>query len=175
MSTPLHPSRHRKEFSSLTAAQRARFRQLIDLYIATENPVGEHKAAGDDPAQMIHHMGFLAWHEYFLAKLEDWLVVRQNASEFVPLPYWYPATPVPPELNRGNKQPSEPFPPELKLGAIASIEDYMSLNEIIVPYHNKVHDQMGGLMPNPDTSPGDPIFWPFHAFLMAIYEHWRYH
>ena len=111
----------------------------------------------------------------FHSKVEDWLVVHQGASEFVPLPYWYPDTPIPAELDNGNTQPTEQFPPELKLGAIAQIPDYMSLNNIVVPYHNKVHDQMGGNMPDPDTSPMDPIFWPLHAFLMAIYEHWRYH
>lgn len=173
--TPLHPSNHRRAFSSLPAAQRSHFRQLIDTYIVTEDPVGEHQAASDDPAQMIHDMGFLAWHEYFLAKLEDWLVVRHDASEFVPLPYWYPATPIPSELNNGNTQPNVLFPAELQLGSIAGIDDYMSLNAIVVPYHNEVHDQLGGQMPDPKTSPGDPIFWPFHAFLMAIYEHWRYH
>lgn len=173
--TPLHPSNHRKAFSALTADQRASFRELIDLYILTEDPVGEHRAAGEDPTQMIHDMGFLAWHEYFLAKLEDWLVVRQDASEFVPLPYWYPATPIPVELDNGNTQPNVPFPPELKLGAIALINDYKSLNAIVVPYHNDVHRASGGNMPDPRTSPMDPIFWSFHAFLMAIYEHWRYH
>lgn len=60
-------------------------------------------------------------------------------------------------------------------GAIADIPDYMTLNNGLVPYHNAVHDNSGGQMPNPDTSPGDPIFWPFHAFLLAVYEHWRSH
>jgi hypothetical protein len=28
-------------------------------------------------------------------------------------------------------------------------------------------------MPDPNTSALDPIFWPFHSFLLAIYEQWR--
>jgi hypothetical protein len=171
---PLHPSRHRKEFSRLTPQQRTRLRQLLDTYIATQNPVAEHFAAGHDMALMIHDMGFLAWHAVFVGKLEHWLVVN-DAGELVPLPYWDPATPIPPELDNGNTSPNLPLPDAFRPGAIADIPDYMTLNNGIVPYHNAVHDNSGGQMPNPDTSPGDPIFWPFHAFLLAVYEHWRYH
>lgn len=52
-------------------------------------------------ALMIHDMGFLAWHAVFVGKLEFWLVLN-DGSEFVPLPYWDPATPIPSELNNGN-------------------------------------------------------------------------
>ena len=171
---PLHPSNHRKAFSTLPAQQRTRLRQLLDTYINTQDPVAEHFAAGHDPNRMIHDMEFLAWHTVFIGKLEDWLVLN-NSSEFVPLPYWDPATPIPPELDNGNTNPNMPLPDSLRPGPIASIPDYMTLNNTIVPYHNMVHDNLGGQMPNPDTSPGDPIFWPFHAFLLAVYEHWRYH
>ena len=174
---PLHASKHRKEFSHLTPQQRTRLRQLLDTYIATQNPIAEHRAAGDHnnvPDLMIHGMGFLAWHAVFVGKLEHWLVIN-NASEFVPLPYWDPATPIPLELDNGNTSPNLPLPDEFRPGPIANIPDYMTLNNGIVPYHGLVHDHSGGQMPNPNTSPGDPIFWPFHGFLMAIYEHWRYH
>jgi hypothetical protein len=63
---PLYPSKHRKEFSHLTPQQRSRLRQLLDTYIATQNPVAEHLAAGHDMALMIHDMGFLAWHAVFV-------------------------------------------------------------------------------------------------------------
>ena len=68
-----------------------------------------------------------------------------------------------------------PLPAGLRPGPIAQIPDYLTLNGLTVPYHNSVHNAMGGQMPDSRTSPGDPIFWPFHAFLMAVYEHWRYH
>src|SRR5438046_1447388 len=97
----LHASKHRRSVSHLTSQQRTQLRQLLDTYIATKNPVAEHRDAGNDPALMIHHMGFLAWHAFFVGQLEHWLVIN-NASHLVPLPYWDPATPIPPELNNGN-------------------------------------------------------------------------
>ena len=171
---PLHPSNHRKAVSSLSAPKQAQLRQLIDTYINTQNPVAEHAAAGNDPSLMIHDMGFLAWHSVFIGKLENWLVTH-NGVEFVPLPYYDPATPIPAPLNKNNTNPNFPLPESLRPGPIASLPDYMALNDIAVDYHNTAHGKFGGQMPNPATSPSDPIFWPFHAFLVAVYEHWRSH
>ena len=171
---PLHPSIHRKPVSSLSPQQQAKLRQLIDTYIATQNPVAEHLAAGNNPMLDIHMMGFLAWHNVFLGKLENWLVMN-NGQEFVPLPYYDPATPIPAPLNKNNTNPNFPIPDSLRPGAIANIPDYMALNKLAADYHNKAHGKFGGQMPNPQTSPADPIFWPFHAFLVAVYEHWRSH
>ncbi|GAC1366375.1 MAG: hypothetical protein NVSMB32_10620 [Actinomycetota bacterium] len=171
---PLHPSHHRRQITALTPQQRTDLRTLIDKYIATKGPVAEHLAASQDDTLMIHDMGFLAWHAGFVGKLEHWLIMN-DAQHFVPLPYWDPATPIPSELDNANTSPNLPLPDSLRPGAIATIPDYMTLNTDAVPYHNAVHDASGGLMPNPDTSPGDPIFWPFHAFLIAVYEHWRNH
>ena len=171
---PLHPSTHRREFSHLHHADRVRLRQLIDQYIATKDPVGEHLAAQSDPTLMIHDRDFLSWHMVFVGKLEMWLT-SQGEQRFVPLPFWNPATPVPQELNNNNTSPNMALPASLRPGPIASIPDYETLNNEIVPYHNAVHDALGGQMPNPQTSPSDPIFWPFHGFLVAVYEHWRAH
>lgn len=171
---PLHLSTHRKELSTLTPAQRARLRQLLDTYIATQNPVAEHLAAMNNLALMIHDMGFLAWHAVFVGKLENWLAVN-GASEFVPLPYWDPAGPIPKELNKGNTAPNLPLPNNLRPGQIGGIADYMALNQDVVPYHNQVHNAAGGQLPFPATSPSDPLFWSLHAFLLAVYEHWRAH
>ena len=123
---------------------------------------------------MIHDRDFLSWHFVFIGKLEMWLT-SQGEQRFVPLPYWDPATPVPAELNKGNVSPNLPLPAGLLPGPIATIPDYATLNAEIVPYHGAVHVALGGQMPFPNTSPSDPIFWPFHAFLTAVYEHWRSH
>lgn len=170
----LHPSNHRRPASTLTVGQRRRLRRLLDIYITTQNPVGEHLAATMNPAFMIHDEGFLAWHAVFVGKLENWLAVN-GAAVFVPLPYWDPATPIPMELDRGNTQPNVPFPDELKPGPISQIPGYEELNGLIVPYHNEVHNNAGGQLPFPSSSPSDPLFWALHAFLLAIYEHWRAH
>lgn len=165
---------HRKNVSSLGNAQLAQLRALLDSYIAkpADNPVQEHKAAGMDMTLMIHGMGFIAWHQHFIAKLENWLVMN-GGGQFVPLPFWDPAKPIPAQLSKGNANVNLPLPANLKNTALKTISTYAVLNGRLVPYHGKVHDNAGGQMPNPDTSPSDPIFWPFHAFLLGVYERWR--
>jgi len=176
MSHKLHPATHRRNVNALTQPQRQRLRQLLDTYIATQDPVGEHLRAGNDMTLHIHGHGFLVWHTVFIAKLEQWLALN-GGGEFVPLPYYDPDTAIPAELSRGNTQPQppEPFPDQLRPGPIMNIPSYEALNNIVVPYHNTVHNRMGGQMPFPQSSPSDPIFYPFHSFLLAVYEHWRNH
>ena len=66
-----------------------------------------------------------------------------------------------------------PLPANLKQSALKTITTYKVLNTRMVPYHNAVHNGLGGQMPDTEKSPGDPIFWPFHSFLVAVYERWR--
>jgi hypothetical protein len=165
---------HRKDASTLSNARLVKLRALLDQFIAkpTNNPVAEHKAAGMDMSLMIHGNGFLTWHQHFIAELETWLVNNGGAS-FVPLPFWNPANPIPTQLNKGNTNVSMPLPAALKPAALKTITTYTALNSLTVPYHNAVHNALGGQMPNAQTSPSDPIFWPFHAFLVGVYERWR--
>jgi hypothetical protein len=152
----------------------SQLRSLLDQYInkPTDNPVTEHRDAGNDMSLMIHEDGFLAWHQHFLAKAEHWFVLNGGAK-FVPLPYWHPADDIPNQLNKNNTNVNMPLPQNLRPTALKKIKSYIVLNNRMVPYHNRVHDNMGGQMPNPDNSPSDPIFWPFHSFLLAVYEKWR--
>ncbi len=165
---------NRKDVSTLSTARRTRLRTLLDQFISkpTNNPVAEHLAAGMDMSLMIHDQGFLVWHQHFVAELETWLV-NNGGAKFVPMPYWNPAKPIPAQLNKNNTNVNMPLPANLKPSALKKITSYTALNTRIVPYHNAVHNALGGAMPNPDTSPSDPIFWPFHAFLVAVYERWR--
>jgi hypothetical protein len=165
---------HRKDASTLTNAQLTQLRALLDQFIGkpTNNPVAEHQAAGMDMSLMIHSTGFLAWHQHFLAELDTWLA-NNGGAKFVPVPYWNPAKPIPGPLNRGNNNVNMPLPANLRPAALKTITSYTALNNRVVPYHNAVHNAAGGQMPNADTSPSDPIFWPFHAFLVAVYERWR--
>lgn len=164
----------RKSVSSMSAAKRAQFRALLDQYISkpTNNPVAEHQAAGMDMSLMIHDQGFVAWHQHFLAELET-SFVNNDGTQFVPVPYWDPEKPIPPQLNKNNNNVNMPLPKNLRPKALKQINSYTVLNNRLVPYHNAVHNALGGQMPNPDTSPSDPIFWPFHSFLVSIYERWR--
>jgi len=165
---------HRKDVSSLSNADLTKLRALLDKFInkPANNPVAEHKAAGMDMSLMIHDQGFLALHQHFIAELETWLV-NNGGAKFVPVPYWNPAKPIPNQLNNNNTNVNMPLPANVKPSALKGIATYTILNNRIVPYHNAVHNALGGQMPNPDTSHGDPIFWPFHAFLVAVYERWR--
>src|SRR6266540_2670126 len=101
---------HRKDVSTLSNAQLTQLRALLDQFInkPNNNPVAEHKAAGMDMSLMIHDMGFLVWHQHFLAKLEHWLVVNQG-EKFVPLPYWNPAESIPTELDKSNTNVNMPL------------------------------------------------------------------
>jgi len=163
-----------KSVNSLAAAQLAKFRVLLDQFITkpSDNPVAEHKNAGMDMSLMIHDGGFLAWHQHFVAELETWLV-NNGSSRFVPCPYWDPSKPIPTQLDKNNNNVHMPLPKNLRPAALKKIASYDVLDSRIVPYHGAVHDALGGQMPNPETSPSDPIFWPFHAFLVSIYERWR--
>ena len=75
--------------------------------------------------------------------------------------------------DKGRNNVNLPLPSNLKPAAPKTIFTYASLNSRMLPYHGTVHNNLGGQMPNPDTSPSDPISWPFHAFLVAVYEQWR--
>jgi hypothetical protein len=165
---------HRKDTASMTGGSLSQLRTLLDQYISkpTDNPVQEHKLAGMNMSLMIHADGFLAWHQHFLAELENWLVVN-GGGKFVPLPYWNPAQPIPSQLDNGNNNVNMPLPANLKPKALKGVTSYKVLNTRILPYHAAVHNAAGGAMPDPNTSPSDPIFWPFHAFLLTVYERWR--
>src|SRR6266496_1520341 len=163
----------RKNVTNLNTAKLTQFRTLLDQFIGkpNDNPVTEHKNAGMDMSLMIHDQGFVAWHQHFLAELETWLV-NNGGAEFVPLPYWDPANPIPSQLNKNNTNVNMPLPVNLKPPALKTISSFTTLNSRMLPYHGTVHDNLGGAMPNPEKSPSDPIFWPFHAYLVGVYEQW---
>jgi hypothetical protein len=76
------------------------------------------------------------------------------------------------QLNKSNNDVNMALPKNLRPAALKKIKSYGVINGRLVPYHNAVHNALGGQMPNANTSPSDPIFWPFHSFLVAVYERW---
>lgn len=74
----------------------ARLRTLLDQYLSkpNDNPIDEHMNVAVDPSVEIHDIGFIAWHQYFIAKLENWLVLN-GGEKFVPMPYWDAAEDIP--------------------------------------------------------------------------------
>ena len=135
---------HRKDVSTLNNAQLTQLRTLLDQFInlPTNNPVAEHKAAGMDMSLMIHDMGFLTWHQHFIAELETWLA-NNGGGNFIPLPYWNTANPIPAQLNKGNTNVNMPLPANLRPAALKLIASYTELNNRMVPYHGAVHDALG--------------------------------
>lgn len=104
-------------------AKLKKLRRLLDKYIQnpTLDPVQEHKHAGADMSLMIHGAGFVAWHQHFLAELENWLLMH-GGMEFVPLPYWNPAEPIPVQLNKNNNSDLNlPLPKHLRAKTLKSI------------------------------------------------------
>jgi hypothetical protein len=164
----------RKNVNALRSADLNQLRALLDQYISkpSDNPVKEDRDASRDISLMTLGDGFLAWHQHYIAKLEHWLVIN-GGQKFVPLPYWDPAESIPSQLTNNNTEIYLPLPNNLEFKAIKIIRKYIVLNNRIIPYHKKVHENLGGHMPDPNTSALDPIFWPFHSFLLAIYEQWR--
>lgn len=164
----------RKNVNALRSTDLKQLRALLDQYISkpTDNPVKEDKDSSRDTSLMTLGDGFLAWHQHYMSKLEHWLVIN-GGQRFVPLPYWNPAESIPSQLNNNNTETWLPLPKNLEFKAIKKIRRYIVLNNRIIPYHKKVHEKLGGHMPDPAISASDPIFWPFHSFLLAIYEQWR--
>src|SRR5947207_10496926 len=116
---------HRKDVSTLSNPQLTQLPALLDQFIKkpTDNPVAEHKAAGMDMSLMIHNMGFLTWHQHFIAELETWLV-NNGGAKFVPVPYWNPAKPIPPQLDKNNTNVNMPLPTNLRPAALKQINSY---------------------------------------------------
>jgi len=167
--------KRRNVSTALTSLERKRLRTLLDRFIADPeaNPVAEHLAAGADPDMHIHHLHFLQWHQGFISKCELWMLMN-GGERFVPLPYWDPKNRVPAALDKDNNTSiNVPLPAELRDSALHSIRTYRTLNNRVVPFHNAVHDALGGNMPDPLVSPSDPIFWPLHAYLVRLYERWK--
>jgi hypothetical protein len=75
-----------------------------------------------------------------------------GGGQFVPAPYLDPAKPIPAQLNKNNNNVNMPLPANLKSQALKTIASYAVLNTRL---------------------PSDPIFWPFHSFLLGVYERWR--
>jgi len=135
---------NRKNVSSLSDDQLKRFRRLLDVYInkPSDNPVAEHLTAGMDMSLDIHGAGFIAWHQHFLAKLDNWLILN-NGDEFVPCPYWDPAEPIPPRLSANNTNVNMPLPDNCLPQALAQMSTYSKLNNRILLYHGAVHTRLG--------------------------------
>src|SRR6266851_1111660 len=175
---------HRPDLNSLPAASRTNLRNLMLTYI-NYAVVWAHNPS--NPNAIVHHMGEHAFitHRNFIGDLENWLAVT-GSGEFVPLPSWNPANPIPAEFNIVKAQDNgTPRPPLVNLNpglgkpaglvppALCGIGDAGSLWDVDVnPWHAAVHMSINGTMGDITIAPAAPIFFCWHGYVDEIYEDW---
>jgi hypothetical protein len=169
---------HRQNINSLTANERSQLARLIRQY-ATPAVVNQHweavrAGAHNSPTE------FLAFHRNYLAGLENYLAV-QGYPQWVPLPVWNPAEPIPEEFNIPNTGPGRlinlnpgiSFSPQFDRVNLSNFKTDADLGRALMGPHNRVHRAVGGVMNNLRRAPEAPIFWPWHSFIDDIWWHWQ--
>ncbi|HET6227164.1 MAG TPA: Ig-like domain-containing protein [Bacteroidia bacterium] len=90
----------RRDLNSLTAAERSTLVTLMQQYI-TSDVVEDHcnyqRKTGVSTLDIHSDTHFLPFHRAYIEGMEDYLM-KQGYPQFVPLPSWNPATPVPTEF-----------------------------------------------------------------------------
>jgi hypothetical protein len=89
-------SQIRKDLNSFTPAERTTLVTLMQEYI-TKKVIEDHCYQGTSMVAIHDDVNFLPFHRAYIESMEDFLV-RKGYSQFVPLPYWLPSTPVPVEF-----------------------------------------------------------------------------
>ena len=167
---------HRPNLNDLSAQQRTQLARLIQQYV-TPAIVNQHFNAPHE----VHHDGsvFLSFHRNYLAGLDNFLV-DQGHPDWVPVPYWNPASRIPDEFNIPNQgpdrlvnlDPNVSFSPEFDEANLGNFDTDEELGMALMGPHNLVHDTIGGIMDDL-RSPSAPIFWPWHSFIDDIWWTWQ--
>ena len=131
---------------------------------------------------------FLPWHREYIGDLENFLI-GQGHPEFVPLPKYDPAKPIPAEHTvvdadcagcaaLADTTPNKPLPANLQKPDICPNYDDAEALRLGPPapglesYHNSVHVAVGGVMVT-FSSPGSVIFLPWHSFVDDVWKSWQ--
>lgn len=162
----------RPDIHSLPRDVQLRVVGLTEAY-ATPAVVREHALAPAD----VHLDGrrFLAWHQEYLAGLENFL-----ARGGLRLPIWNPATAIPqpffrPVIGAGalrNRTPNIDFSP-VGYPAFCGLTSVAAFGATMIRLHNDVHAAIGGAMADARSAPTSPIFWPLHAFIDDLWAAWE--
>lgn len=167
----------RQDLNGLTPANRQALANLILQYL-NDAVVAAHTT--------ITHSGehIFTGHRQYIEGLEAFLTA-QGAGQFVPLPAWNPANPIPPEFNvvkpqdNGtprpalvNLSPNLPMPSQYAPPAVCSFATAAALGDDVNGWHGSVHITVGGTMGSFSIASAAPIFWCWHAFVDEIY--WDY-
>lgn len=182
---------HRQDIQNLSSADRTELANLIRAHV-TQAVLEEHRTW-----HRMHGPGgmsgagsgerFLAFHRNFIGNLEDDLI-RQGRNQYVPLPTWNPIDPIPAEFShpgRRTNNPRIPLPTWATAAGGSEVDPvfgYTSLGQfqssdelgqaLGARFHGSVHNAVGGDMSS-FSSPRDPIFYPWHAFLDDIWSTWE--
>jgi hypothetical protein len=89
-------SQIRKDLNSFSPAERTTLVTLMQEYI-TKKVIEDHCYQGNIMVEIHDDVNFLPFHRAYIESMEDFLM-RKGYSQFVPLPYWLPSTPVPIEF-----------------------------------------------------------------------------
>jgi hypothetical protein len=164
---------HRIDLNAIPAADRQGLVDLMLTYL-TDDVIDDHMS--------IIHSGvdFFTGHRAYLGAMETWLAANGGA-QFVPLPEWTPANPIPPEFNvvkaprpaLQNLNPNMPPAPGFAFPGVCSTLTLQELSDAVNPWHGGVHVTIGGAMGNLMDAPAAPIFWCWHAYLDDIYFDWE--
>jgi plastocyanin len=134
---------------------------------------------------------FFTKHKEYIKGLEDFIATKDGGSKFVPLPKWPGITQVPSEFNVvKRKDDGKPWdehfpdtlantdtdenqiPDNLEIPELCNFPVVETLYRNIQFWHSYIHGALGSVMLD-GRSPAAPIFWPFHAFLVEIYDKWK--
>ncbi len=183
----------RINIDNLTPQQRERLAALSREFVFSTPILSRHETWHHEHHIKVSPYGaeFLNYHRSIIGELEDYLSAHGGA-DLVPIPFWNPAVPIPPELNHPvigrNSNPNKPLPswatvaggstPDPIFGH-TSLLQFRSTDELGLAldandgYHSAVHEAVRGDMFDIHTSPKDPVFWPWHAFLDNVWLTWQ--
>lgn len=171
---------HRPDLNGLSPQDRQTLVDLMLQYLTDDIVVIGHRD--------IDHSGetLFTGHRKYIAGLQSFLS-SNGGGQFVPLPKWDPANPIPAEFNvvkpqddgtprpaLVNLNPQRILPSEYKCPGLRQRFDTLdSLAFSIDPWHGGSHNAVGGTMADRRIAPAAPIFWCYHGFLDEIYSDWE--
>lgn len=178
--TPTQPF-VRRNIYDLTPSQRTTLANAILAFI-TQPVLDEHAAGHDWHHPFVGELFFTRHHDY-LSQLEDYLLAN-GFSQFVPLPEWNPADPIPVEFRVAdplvtqapmNPTPNQVMPAQFADSQLCNFATASALAIELEDWHDGVHGAVGGAMSGLSSAPGAPIFWLWHGFLDDTYHErgWR--
>ena len=171
---------HRADLNGLPPQERKVLVNLMLQYLTDKIVVSGHEEINHETEDL-----FIGHREY-IKKMESFLS-SNGGGQFVPLPKWDPANPIPAEFNvvkpqdNGtarpalvNLNPQRILPSEYKCpGLRQRFKTLLSLALDIDPWHGGAHNAVGGTMRDGRIAPAAPIFWCYHGFLDEIYYDWE--